>query len=251
MRDNRPPSDEQWETFVRDTAKHFPYPPTPDVYQTVRQPSKPQPSRAMYYGRLAAAALLVIVLAAMAVPEVRAAVLEVLRIGAVRIFLIEPENTPTPHSVTATPTTPSPVFDLPGETSLALVRARLQDQLRLPTELGEPNRVFLQYLGGPVVTLVWVQPHDPNIAQWVLQILDRDVSASKEMYQGQTQSVTVNGRRGIWLEDVHEIVFYGVNGDNRRLVEAHVLVWEIDGITYRLETAHPLEEALRVAESVR
>lgn len=38
---------------------------------------------------------------------------------------------------------------------------------------------------------------------------------------------------------------------SRGLIEGNVLVWEQDGITYRLESALPLEEAVRVAESLR
>lgn len=250
MSDNRP-SDDRWEAFVRDTARDFPYPPTPEIDSAAYQPARSRQTLSRW--RLAAALLLVALVAALAVPDVRAAVLEVLRIGAVRIFLIEPVHTPspTPPASTPTPATPSPVLNLPGETSLALVRARLKDRVRLPAELGEPDRVFLQYLGGPVVTLVWVVADDPNTAEWVLQILDRDVSASKEMYQGRPRAVTVNGRPGVWLEDVHEIVFYRVSGENRRLVQAHTLVWDVDGITYRLETARPLADALRVAESLQ
>ncbi|MBI5668890.1 MAG: hypothetical protein HZC41_12860 [Chloroflexi bacterium] len=249
MSDNRP-ADDQWEAFVRDTARDFPYPPTPDILPAVRQPAQSQLPRRTARWRLAAAVVLSALVAALAVPEVRAAVLEVLRIGAVRIFLVEPPVSTATPAPTVTPGTPAPVLNLPGETSLELARARLKERVRLPAELGDPDRVFLQYLGGPVLTLVWLAADDPNTPEWVLQILDRDVSASKEMYRGQPRDVTVNGRPGVWLEDVHEIVFYRITGESRRLVEAHVLVWEINGITYRLETTHALADALRVAESV-
>ena len=36
----------------------------------------------------------------------------------------------------------------------------------------------------------------------------------------------------------------------RRLVEGNVLLWEQDGVTYRLETELPLDEAIKVAESL-
>jgi hypothetical protein len=35
------------------------------------------------------------------------------------------------------------------------------------------------------------------------------------------------------------------------LIEGHVLIWTEGEITYRLETDMPLEEAVRVAESLR
>jgi hypothetical protein len=36
-----------------------------------------------------------------------------------------------------------------------------------------------------------------------------------------------------------------------RLIKGHVLIWEQEEITYRLETDLPLEEAVRVAESLQ
>jgi hypothetical protein len=36
-----------------------------------------------------------------------------------------------------------------------------------------------------------------------------------------------------------------------RLVEGHVLIWADGSLTYRLETELPLDEALRIAESLR
>jgi hypothetical protein len=37
----------------------------------------------------------------------------------------------------------------------------------------------------------------------------------------------------------------------RYLLEGGTLVWEADGVTYRLETRLTLEEAIRIAESLR
>jgi hypothetical protein len=39
--------------------------------------------------------------------------------------------------------------------------------------------------------------------------------------------------------------------DMRRLVEGNVLVWEQDGLTYRLETKLSLSEAVKIAESLK
>jgi hypothetical protein len=36
-----------------------------------------------------------------------------------------------------------------------------------------------------------------------------------------------------------------------RLIEGHVLIWENGNITYRLETALDLKEAVKVAESLK
>ncbi len=84
------------ETSLQAAAHDFPYPLTPDIARAVRQRLAMEPRQAaMRRMRLAwAAAIAVLILAGLlAVPQVRAAVLEALRIGAIRIFLTEP--TPT------------------------------------------------------------------------------------------------------------------------------------------------------------
>ena len=40
------------------------------------------------------------------------------------------------------------------------------------------------------------------------------------------------------------------HGDERFRVEGNVLIWEEDGVTFRLETSLPLDEALAVAGSL-
>ncbi|MCB0241206.1 MAG: hypothetical protein KDH08_21825, partial [Anaerolineae bacterium] len=81
------------ESLLEQAASGFPYPPTPDLTPAVmKQVQSPAASPPVTPRRLAlvAAALLVVLAGLMAVPQVRAAVLEVLHIGAVRIFLEEP-----------------------------------------------------------------------------------------------------------------------------------------------------------------
>ena len=37
----------------------------------------------------------------------------------------------------------------------------------------------------------------------------------------------------------------------RRLVEGHVLIWTENNVTYRLETGLPVEQAIKIAESLK
>jgi hypothetical protein len=190
----------------------------------------------------------------LAVPETRAFVLEVLRIGAVRIFFVEP--TPT------LPPTPPPdgmpyasVLDLPGATTLADAQARLGQAILLPThpsDLGAPDHIYVQRLGGMVVTLAWMEHDDRTQVRLVMQILDSDAVASKYFpWENANQEfTTVNGRHAIWLAEVHQIYFYSADGEVSRLVDKNVLAWEREGLTYRLETDLPLDEARRIAESL-
>ena len=67
--------------------------------------------------------------------------------------------------------------------------------------------------------------------------------------------VTVNGGRGYWIDGESHVFFYrdasgNVHSESVRLA-GNVLVWEQGGLIVRLEGDISLEEALRIAESVR
>jgi hypothetical protein len=258
---------EKWESTVYDTARHFVYPPTPDIAAGVRARLKPQPRRTFAHGlRLVAAALLALAVVTLAVPQTRAFVLEVLRVGVVQIFFGEPTATATftatdsvsPRPTQVPPFTPvaSPL-DLPGETTLADAERQLGSSIMLPTypaNIGSPDHVYAQKIGdGVVVTVVWVKPDDPTQADLLLQTLNSQAVASKYFpwEASNQQEVQINGRQAFWLTDVHRLYFYETDGDVSRLVDKDVLLWDVRPLTYRLETDLPLEEAIRVAESLQ
>src|SRR5262249_46761510 len=98
----------------------FPYPPTPDIATAVRGRLNrgAQPARALPTRRLLWVALIVLLILGglLAVPQVRAAILEWLQIGGVRIFVTEPTATSTPTGAF----TPAPTQTLiPSLSSLA------------------------------------------------------------------------------------------------------------------------------------
>ncbi len=258
---------EHWEARVQHMAVEFPYPPTPDVAGTVRQRLRRTPVRpALLRRQLAWAVVIALVILAglMAVPQVRAAVFEILRIGAIRIV----PTTPTPAAPALTPTgagpatTPSPsptplssVLDLAGETTLADARARVSFPIRrpaYPSDLGPPDHVFLQDLGGQVIVLVWMDRAQPDHVRMSLHELGPGTFADK-IRPPVVQETTVNGQRAVWTEGPHLLQF-SRNGqviyDARRLVEGHTLVWTQGDITYRLETDLSLNDAVRIAESL-
>src|SRR5512143_2782729 len=166
------------EERLRASARFFGYPPTPPISHLVRlRLGRPPGLRGMLIFRAVAIALVVIAGAALSVPQVRAQVLEFVRIGVVRIFTAAPTATTRPPSapqpprieapLTATPApsrTPSPgpewtvsLQGLAGETILAAARNRLGFPILLPAvpaDLGLPDRVFVQERGQMVI-LVW------------------------------------------------------------------------------------------------
>jgi hypothetical protein len=260
---------EKWESAVRDTARHFVYPPTPDIAGSLRVRLKQPARRGLSQGlRWAVAALLALAVVTLAVPQTRAFVLEALRVGVVRIFYGEPTPTPTPTITATRPVSPRPTplppftpvispLDLPGETTLVDAEQQLGSPILLPSypaTLGAPDHVFAEVIGnGLVVTLVWLKPDDPTQTDLLLQMLNERAVASKYFpwEASNQQEVQVHGRRAFWLTGVHRLYFYETTGDISRIVDKDVLLWTINALTYRLETDLPLEEAIRIAESMR
>ncbi len=60
----------------------------------------------------------------------------------------------------------------------------------------------------------------------------------------------VNGLDALWTEGPYPLHLSNGDTDIRRLVAGHVLIWEQNGLTYRLESDLKMDEAVKVAESL-
>lgn len=256
--------DPRWEEQLQRIARTFPYPPTPDLAAAVQQRLRvhaplPRADRRLRPIWAILLALLIVLTGLLAVPPVRAAIQAWLQIGAVRIWLVEPTLTPPDDAGAPTPRpTPTPLrslFDLAGETTLAEAQAKAGFSIRLPSypaDLGVPDGVFFQDLGGPAVVVVWLDPAQPLRAQLSLHILGPHALVEKGNAQRLAQT-TVNGQAAFWTEGPYMLAYRNgrtTDWDIRRLVEGHVLIWTEEELTYRLETDLALAEAVRVAESL-
>lgn len=254
------PSLEDLEASLRKQAATFHYPPTPDVVGAVKQRLDVESRRLSRRAPQLAWTMLIILFVLsllLAVPQVRAGLLEFLQIGIVRIFPVAPTPTATSFPLTATPrptTTLVPsLMDLAGETTLDEAQTKAGFVIRLPTyppDLGPPDKVFLQNLGGSMLVLVWLEPDDSGQVRLSLHEFGKGTFAEKFMPKV-IQATTVDGQPAVWTEGPYLLQIR--NGDHvtRRLVEGHVLIWEVQDITYRLESALTLEEAVQIAESLR
>lgn len=247
-----------FEDRLRALAAEAQYPATPDLVPAVTRRltgrQRPRPAR-----RLAWA--LVIVLAAWgvalaSVPSARAGFLRVIRMGVVQIF-VEPSPTARVTPTVAPRPTTSPVLrpplDLAGATSLSFVREAMGSAIRLPTypaDLGEPDLAFYQNVEGELAVLVWLDPENPAQARLALHILGPGTFAGKSEMR-LIEETEVGGRSALWLVGAHGLLLR--NGDLafRTIVQGNVLLWDVDGVTYRLETDRGLDEAVRIAESLR
>jgi hypothetical protein len=142
---------------------------------------------------------------------------------------------------------------LAGETTLEAARNRLGFPVLLPAvpaDLGQPDRVYVQERGQMVI-LVWMEESNPETVRLSLhEIAPGSVLVNK--YQPQVlEKTSVNGHEAAWVEGPYVVELADGDLTLRRLVEGNTLLWEAGGITYRLESSLPLEQALRIAESVK
>ena len=166
---------------------------------------------------------------------------------------------PTPYP-TSTPVSPAANFKLGGKTDLYRLTDRAGFLVRIPTaydELVTPSMVFFQDLGGPAVLLAWYVPGRDDDLRMVLYQLSNGAWQDEQVgsLEKLVSETTVNGNPARWVEGPTAVYVDAGGGgemlDKRSFITGgHTLVWEENGITYRLEAAVPVEEAVRIAESL-
>jgi hypothetical protein len=260
-------SDQLFELRLQKAASALVYPAAPDMSRTVIARLNARRKSSVRMGWVIAGILLALVLfAGLAVPSVRAAVLDWIRIGAVRIYLIQPSPTPLPTSIPSavkpaatmtplpTPTALSSILDLSGETTLGDAESKAGFSILLPSypsDLYQPDHVFLQDLGGPEVILVWMDRINPQKVRLALYEVYSDNIVLQKMAPQSVINTVVNGRPAIWTEGQYILVTGSGDTVMRRLVEGNTLIWTAGQITYRLESGLDLAASVRIAESLQ
>jgi len=241
---------------LRRLAQRLRYPPTPDLAGTGTRASTgarvPVPGRRGF--AWAVAVLVLALLLAFSVPAVRAGILDFFQIGAVRVFpTAPPAGTSSPLPTQTRATDMPELFDLAGETTLEAARAGAGFPILLPTypaDLGPPDRVYLQE-DGPMVILVWLEPGDSGKPFLSLHEIAAGAMTLTKMNPRVIEETQVNGQYALWAQGPYMLETRNGNRDFFRLVAGNTLIWEIEKITYRLETSVPLEEAVKIAESLK
>lgn len=249
-------------------ARGLEYPRTPDIAGKVMLRLRPAP-RPRFASRRLAWTLAVIALlftSLMAVPTARAAILEFIQIGVVRILgggstpepTVLPEVSPTAAPITATPAPTSqpliPILEsLSGEMSLEQAQRVVRHPILLPAyppELGAPDRVFVQDADGQMTVLVWLDPLQPGEVLMSLHFLPAGSWAITKFEPTLIRETSVHDAGAVWTVGPYPLQLSGGGIDVVRLVDGHVLIWTEGGITYRLETDLSMEAAVRIAESL-
>jgi hypothetical protein len=260
---------ERFEKQLLSLSKGLEYPRTPDIAGSV-MPRVYASRRPRFISRRLAWSLTIILIlfsSMMLIPPARAAIIEFIQIGVVRIFEAEPTPLGPPNQ--EIPSTTSPVTATPGPTSRPLIPLleNLAGEMPLeeaqkavnypillpsyPRDLDQPDRVFVQEADGKMTILVWIDPQQPDKVLMSLHLIPAGSWAIDKFDPAQVQETSVNGQRAIWAVGPYPLRLRNQDLQYTRLIDGHVLIWTDGNLTYRLETDLSLDEALKVAESLQ
>jgi hypothetical protein len=188
-------------------------------------------------------------------PAVRAALVRSFFLPGIRIIVGEAEPEAAIQTLARG-------LELGEPVSLARAQAVVDFPIRLPRELGRPDRVFLEeFVARGRVWLVYrAGPGLPKAEETGVGLLvtefqggiDEEFLKKVQFEGGSFQPVHVDGNRGYWIQGAHTLFFLDEDGnfvEDRTRVAGNVLVWEEDGITYRIESDLGLGDSLRIARS--
>ncbi|HSF60439.1 MAG TPA: hypothetical protein VLA69_01975 [Gaiellaceae bacterium] len=207
-----------------------------------------QPRRRRWVLAVAAAVVLAALVATIAIPDARSALLRILRIGGEQIELVDalPEVAPELGEL----------VELTLGTRTTIEWARQDAGFDLRELESQPDRVYLDDRG-----TVWFLYGGPSsvrllVAQTPLHSVD-EILFLKKLATPETkvEGVDVDGAPGFLLTgEPHFVLLVNPVGEvveeTARLAR-DVLVWERDGVAYRLEGDFSRDEALELARSLR
>lgn len=270
---------EQLARALDDLAAHVELPPAPDLATAVRERLQDAPAptpprrwpwpqawpaparmlrvRPVLVGVVALAVAAALLLAVL--PGPRQAIADLLGIGGVRV-----EYRSTPPPPTARPAEPG--IGLGEPATLDAARGAVGFPVRLPAALGRPDQVWVNRdVRGGMVSLVYhprpgLLPASGQTGTGLLLTVVRghvEPVWLKGLFIGPTrvQDVRVGAAWGFWIQGApHELVFTDTGGQRRRMdsrLAGNTLLWEADGLTYRLEADVDRATAVRIATSLR
>jgi hypothetical protein len=217
----------------------------PRVLARVGAPRRTAPRRKLVHA-LATVAVAALV-ATLAIPDARSALLRFLQIGSERIELVDelPEVSPTP-----------PELDLMLGLRVPLAEARRRAGFDLLELEDAPDSVYVGDRG--TVWSLYGRPDEVRllIAQTPRLAVDEGFLLKKLVAGGTSvEQAFVRGEPAYFLSgEPHVVVLLGPDGapitETARLAR-DVLVWEEDGRTVRIEGELTRDQALELAESMR
>jgi hypothetical protein len=236
---------ERTEAGLRAVGEHLDWPPEPDVLPAVRSrlEAERRGTLAGPFPRsvlVAAAALVAVALLVAALPGPRQAVADWLGVTGVRVVL---------GGDTGPPDDLGRAWSLGRAVSVPAAERAAPFRVRRPERLGWPAEAWVRGSDATTeISFVWPADGGPILLTQFVAPAEGPLFAEKRAADGTTvRQVRVGSGAGLWLEGATHVVTDA--GGRRRA--GNTLLWEMGGVTFRLESALPEEEALAIAGSVR
>lgn len=270
MTELRPMPTPDLERMLAELRPHVAFPPQPDLAGSIRSQIAARSldlDRARWDGwrsrprQLAigfVAFLAVLTGALVASPDLRTTVADRLGLDGIRIEFVDDEPAPATDPVGAT-------LLLGEATTLAGAQASVPYVIQLPAALGAPDEVYLRQLSaGPMVSLLYrPRPDLPEAAetgvgailmQFPASSHPADLSKRITAGMGTVVEIEFSDGTGYWVTGKSEFMIPNdPSQDFDDLIgrpSANVLLWESDGLTFRLETDLTQSDAVAIAESI-
>ena len=252
---DRPMTNEQVAAALIALGPELAYPPTPSLRNAVLARLETErasgarpvlPGRALWSRRRVLVLATIGLLAALALAAVAR-----FSIGAVEIR-VQPEATP---SASLPPVEPD-ALGTPVSAEEASALAGFEPSLPsgpAPDEIYVVDSPF----GDPALLFAWrpsaTYPALPGTdwGQVLMTFRGNDETVVKTVQAFEdVHPASVNGAPGAWIPVPHTLEIETDRGTETFSVRGNVLIWEVDGITYRLETSLDRASALEVARSM-
>jgi hypothetical protein len=274
--ERRPPITERaLERALITAGGQIDFPPAPDLTgRVIARLGQPQHPRrwwrpAVLSPRLrAVAAVIAIAFALLAavllIPPARHAVADLLGLRGVSIVSI-PDSSTSPVVPSGSPSAGASLLD-GRNVSLAEARGAVSFPVLLPSAplVGQPDAIYVagEPSGGRVTLVYAPRPVLPETRETGVGLLITQFRGAsipfiqKGLPRGATATPTsVNGARAFWIAGVPHLLIVrdsqGAMHEQPSRLAANTLLWERDGITYRLESSLDLDAAIGIAESMR
>ena len=225
------------EAALRQLGHEVEFPPTPDFASAIRR----RLERPRLWRRPVAIAFAVavaaVIAAAFAVPQSRSAILDWL--GLRNVSVVRVEKLPVVPA--------SGGLDLGRQVTLAEAERRAP-WLLLPD--GDPDTIWVNdELPGGKVSLVWGTPSKVRLL--LTEFTGR--TYVEKVIEGDTKVERVKiGDAGAWFRGPHVVMFQDRDGrfhESHARLARNTLVWQVGGVTLRLEGGFTKDEALRIART--
>ncbi len=266
------------EQALRALGPEIAFPPTPDLaarssgmLTTAQPPSANRVSRLRSSQRrwLAAAAILLLIAGTLlAFPEARTAIADRLGLRGIHLRWVEELPTPEPAPVGA-------LLLLGDRVSLDEAQEAVSFSLLIPEQEGfaDPPEVYL-WRSGDEAMVSYVYPAGPELPAGEFSdagalltqfrgsteraFIEKGLRNDDGQLQTRLEAITVAENPGFWIAGAPHGMFLVCENRNsgdcreeRYRLAGNVLIWEVDGVTLRLESALSRAEAIAIAASMR